>query len=247
MTSLVGRRVIVTRSGDRAGSLSNMLRAYGAEVLDIPMTVTVNAADGGKALTVALAQRELYDWIVVTSPEGARRVRSSLGEVQSGDTNSVPPGPRYAAVGRATAIALGGADLVPAIQTGAGLGEEFPRGSGRVLLAVARDAGTDFERAARAKGWTVDRVISYATEPVQHTLDSVMRDSITSSDAVTFTASSAVRAWISAFGLVLPPLVVAMGPQTGAALSTAGVSDFVVAQDQSLEGLASAVVSALVG
>jgi uroporphyrinogen-III synthase len=56
-----------------------------------------------------------------------------------------------------------------------------------------------------------------------------------------------VRAWISAFGLVLPPLVVAMGPQTGAALSTAGVRDFVVAQDQSLEGLASAVVSALVG
>jgi uroporphyrinogen-III synthase len=229
-----------------------MLRAYGAEVVEIPMTVTVNAADGGGALTVALAQRELYDWVVVTSPEGARRVRAGLndvqsGNLQSGDTNSETRRPLFAAVGQATAVALGGADLVPTVQTGAGLGEEFPDGPGRVLLAVARDAGTDFEQAARAKGWTVDRVISYATEPVQHSLDSVMRDSITSSDAVTFTASSAVRAWVSAFGLALPPLVVAMGPQTAATLSAAGVSDFVIAQDQSLEGLVSAVVSALIG
>jgi len=242
MTALAGRRVIVTRSVNRSSSLADLLRAQGAEVVEIPLTVTVDAADGGTALEEALSHLHRYDWVVVTSPEGARRVRAIIGDRDSSRT-----GPQFAAVGQATAEALGGADLVATVQTGVGLGEDFPVGSGRVLLAVARDAGTDFEQAARAKGWTVDRVTSYATEPVSHVLDGVRRDSITSCDAVTFTAASAVRSWVSAFGLVLPPVVVAMGPQTGAALHAAGCRDVVIATDQSLEGLVSAVVSALIG
>ena len=56
---------------------------------------------------------------------------------------------KVAAVGTATAAAVGGADLIPNVQTGRSLGESFPTGHGRILLAVAESAGTDFEVAAR--------------------------------------------------------------------------------------------------
>ena len=246
--ALTGQRVIVTRAADRSGSLSDMLRAVGAEVVEIPVTVTVDAADGGEALAVALAAVDRYDWIVVTSPEGARRVRTALGDRLQG-----PHRPLFATVGQATAEALREeqpglrVDLISTVQTGAGLGAEFPSGSGRILLAVARDAGTDFEKAARAKGWTVDRVTAYATEPVPQTLDPDRQREIMSCAAVTFTAASAVKSWVAAFGLVVPPIIVAIGPQTGAAVRSAGLGDYVIATDHSLEGVVTAVVKALNG
>lgn len=252
---LTGKRVIVTRAADRSGNLADMLRVLGAEVIEIPLTITIDAADDGAALKDALAHLDRYAWVVVTSPEGARRFRSGLD-----DRQQTTPRPQFAAVGRATAAALcvthdhdperhdtGTAcvDLVPTVQTGAGLGAEFPPGTGRVLLAVAQDASTDFEQAARSKGWTVDRITTYATEPISHVLDSARRAEIGSSDAVIFTASSAVGSWVAAFGHVMPPVVVAMGPRTAGALQTAGLSDVVIATEQSLDGVVAAAVSAL--
>ena len=48
--------------------------------------------------------------------------------------------PRLAAIGPATAEALGGADLVPAVATQEGLLAELPRPAGRVLFAAAEGA-----------------------------------------------------------------------------------------------------------
>jgi uroporphyrinogen-III synthase len=108
-----------------------------------------------------------------------------------------------------------------------------------VLLAVAESAGDDVETAARAKGWTVERVHSYRTVAVRPTGidDSVVR----SCDAITFTAASAVDAWVSAFGTLVPSTVVAMGPQTARALSDAGIAPVVVATEQSLHGVVAAL------
>lgn len=246
---LTGKRVIVTRAADRSGSLAAMVRATGAEVIEIPLTITVDAPDGGAEFAAALDRLEIYDWVVVTSPEGARRMREGLRRHPEAIA-----GRRFAAVGPATAAALRGdddavegfrVDLVAAVQTGAGLGAEFPTGPGRVLLAVARDAGTDFEQAARAKGWTVDRVTSYATEPVRPVLDAELRAVIESGDAVVFAASSAVRSWVEAFDGLMPAVVVAMGPSTARTLADAGQHDCVTASDQSLDGIIAALVAAL--
>lgn len=251
VTPLIGKRIILTRAADRSGSLADRVRDTGADVIEIPLTITVDPPDGGAAFTDALDRVQMYDWVVVTSPEGARRMRAEL--------NSRPgsiAGRRFAAVGVATAEALSGdddrvealhVDLVPRVQTGAGLGVEFPAGQGRILLAVARDASTDFEEAARAKGWIVDRVTSYATDPVQLVLDAERRATIESSDAVIFAASSAVRSWVAAFGLLMPPVVVAMGPRTAEALETAGQHGYVTAAEQSLDGVMAATVQALTG
>lgn len=230
------RRVIVTRASERAAGLSDLLRAAGHEVVEIPVTTTVDASDHGEAFIAAMKCLHEYDWLVVTSPEGARRV-VRCADALDVDVRRV----RRAAVGTTTAELLGGADLVPAVQTGSSLGSEFPTGAGRVLLAVAESAGTDFEDVARAKGWTVDRVHSYRTASV--TPRDVDPSTVRECDAITFTAASSVEAWVEAFGPSTPALVVAMGPQTADALRRAGIVDFVVAGEQSLPGIVRAVSS----
>ncbi|MDP4976444.1 MAG: uroporphyrinogen-III synthase, partial [Ilumatobacteraceae bacterium] len=116
-------------------------------------------------------------------------------------------------------------------------------GSGRILLAVAESAGTDFEEAARHKGWTVHRVTTYRTIPI--TPDRDRKTEIVVADAITFASASSVRAWHDVFGTTMPKVVVAMGPMTATALTEIGISDVVVATEQSLTGLVEATSRAL--
>lgn len=238
MASLAGRRIIVTRSAERAGRLSDLVRARGAEVIEVALTETVDAPDGGEALRRALADVDAYQWLILTSPEGARRVREILGERPSATS-----GPRIAAVGEATADAFGGADLVPEIHTAAALGAALPVGAGRMLFAAALDAGTDVETAAGAKGWTVERVTAYATRARPVDRASVDAD-LARADAVIFASGSAGRAWVESFGRDVPPVVVAMGPSTARVLGELGIESVIVAGEQSLEGLVDALQNA---
>ena len=57
-----------------------------------------------------------YDWVIVTSVNGARELRRRMTGTPA----------RVAAIGRATADAFGGADLVPAVSTQEGLLAELP-------------------------------------------------------------------------------------------------------------------------
>ena len=235
---LAGRTIIVTRAADRAGGLTSLLIEAGATVLEIPVTTTIDAGDGGRELQTAINNIEQYDWVVVTSPEGAHRFRNATALL-----GASPRQFKIAAVGTATAEAVGGADLIPNVQTGRSLGERFPTGQGRILLAVAESAGTDFEVAARGKGWTVDRVTTYRTVSITPTHD--RSGDISQADAITFASASSARAWHDVFGLTMPKVVVAMGPMTASALSELGIPDVVVATEQSLKGVVTATVEAL--
>ena len=236
--TLAGRTIIVTRAAERAGGLTSLLIDAGARVLEIPVTTTVDAQDAGIALQEAIDNIERYEWVVVTSPEGAHRFREAASRLDSSKQHF-----KIAAVGTATSEAVGGADLVPHVQTGRSLGEIFPSGSGRVLLAVAESAGTDFEVAASNKGWTIDRVTSYRTVSITPT--DVRSGEISQADAITFASASSVRAWHDVFGVIMPKVVVAMGPMTASALSELGIPDVVVATEQSLQGVVNATVEAL--
>lgn len=236
--TLAGRTIIVTRAAERAGGLTTLLHEQGAQVLEIPVTTTVDALDGGRELQKAVSNLEQYDWVVVTSPEGAHRFREVIAALDTSAQHF-----KVAAVGTATAAAVGGADLVPNVQTGRSLGESFPLGSGKVLLAGAESAGTDFEEAARNKGWTVHRVTTYRTIPITPNQD--RQTEIALADAITFASASSVRAWHDVFGTAMPKIVVAMGPMTATALADVGILDVVVAEEQSLSGLVAATAHAL--
>lgn len=61
-------RVIVTRAAERAGGLSSLLRDSGFDVVEVPVTATRDASDGGAAFVEAMRRLSDYDWLVVTSP-----------------------------------------------------------------------------------------------------------------------------------------------------------------------------------
>src|SRR5690606_14396533 len=68
---LLGRRVVVTRSREQAGELSQRLLALGAEVLELPL-ISVTEADSSEREDEVWGELGSYEWIVFSSPNGVR-------------------------------------------------------------------------------------------------------------------------------------------------------------------------------
>lgn len=233
-------RVAVTRAAAQADELGRLLRAAGFEPVTVPVIDIVDAADGGVALRAAatrLAQPGRYDWVVLTSVNGAERLLAA-----------VPPpwGVDVAAIGSATASRLVDhgvtVALVPPRFVAESLVDSFPRGPGKVLLtraAVARDVLPD---GLRAKGWTVDVVDAYRT--VAPEIDAPQRLAIASCAIVTFTSPATVHNFVELIGFdALPPTVACIGPVTAAACGEHGIVVHVQAEVHTMAGLVDALTS----
>jgi uroporphyrinogen III methyltransferase/synthase len=209
-------RVIVTRPRDQAGPLVERIEALGHEVVACPLIEVVPAGDEAVDTTG-------YDWLVVTSPNGAehfaRRRRGAL--------------PKLAAIGPGTAETLRAhgltADLVPAVSTQEGLLAEFPRPPGRVLVAAARGA-----RRELIDGLGADFVALYDTILVRPARSP-------DGDVVVLASSSAAKAF-APLGADIP--VVSIGPQTTQAAQALGLRVIAEAQTHDLDGLVEAVARA---
>lgn len=242
---LFGRRVVVTRTRSQAGELSARLRELGAAVEEVPVIRVDDPADGGAALARAVAGVASYDWVVLTSPNGAARLCGALRDGRD------LAGVRLAAIGPGTAKVLAEhhlvADLVPGRFVAEGLLEAFPdppAGGGRVLLAraaVARDVLPD---GLRERGWEVDVVTAYRTLPAQ--LDDAAVRRLAAADVVTFTSSSTVEHLVAAAGAdAVPPVVACIGPVTAATARDLGLQVTVEAEVHTVEGLVDALVGHL--
>lgn len=239
MGALAGRRVVVTRAADQADDLATLLRARGADPVMVPLIEIVAVAEGAAALAAHLAPpAPPVDWLVVTSPNGARALLAA---------GRPAPGCAVAAVGRATADELRAAGvevaLVPTVQRATGLVDEFPAGPGTVLVVQAVDAEPTLAAGLTAKGWQVTTVAPYRSVPARPPAG--LQLAALAADAVLFASGSAARAWVAVFGTTTPPLMVAIGPQTAAAATAAGLKIDLVAADHSVPGLVSALESHL--
>lgn len=214
---LHGRRVAITRPD--AGELGTRLRALGATVVHVPLIEITDPIDGGLALRRALARIDAFDWLVVTSANGARR---------AGPGAAGHPRVRLAAVGPATAEVLAEAagrpvDLVPQVAQAEGLLEEFPRTPARrVLLAQADRARAVLAEGLRTMGHDVETVTAYRTVVRTPTPEEIaeLRDV----DAVLLASGSAAEGWAAAVGTTSRATVVAIGPVTARAASRLGVT-----------------------
>ena len=237
MSALAGRRVVVTRAAEQAGELVALLEGVGATAVVVPLVEIVSEPTAVDALA-ALNPAE-FDWLVVTSPNGAR---AYLAMHSSAPLN-------VAAVGATTAAALGAGGLnvtlVPGDQSADGLLAVFPSGNGRVLLVQAVDAQPTMAAGLRRSGWNVTGISPYRSAPAHLTAGQQL--AAMSADAVLFTSGSAARAWVGVFGQTTPPIVVAIGPQTALAVEQAGLKVSLVAADHSLPGLVAALGSHLAG
>lgn len=236
---LTGRRVAVTRP--EAGALAGELAARGAEVVHVPLIEITEPADGGVGLRAALARLDAFDWLVVTSANGARAVATAAREHED---------VRLAAVGPATARALAdGAgrdvDVVAELPRVEGLLADLARlAPSRMLVAQADRAGTALADGLSAAGHTVETAVAYTTRSRRPTEEEVAR--LRAVDAVVFASGSAGEGWVAALGTAAaPPAVVAVGPATADALRRAGLAVAAVASSPGPAGVAAAVAHAL--
>jgi uroporphyrinogen III methyltransferase / synthase len=244
---LFGRRVVVTRAREQADELVMRLQAQGAATVEVPAIEIREPADGGAALAAAVDRLGDYDWVVLTSPNGARRLLDAVRE--RGRDARAFAGARLAAIGPGTAAALADAnlavDLVPPRFVAESLLDALPAPSatgGRLLLvraAVARDV---LPEGLRGKGWDLDVVEAYRTE--QAPLAEEQAAAVAAADVVTFTSSSTVSNFLAAMGgRPIPPVVIAIGPITATTAREHGLAVDVEAEVHTIDGLVDSLVA----
>jgi len=242
--SLEGKTVFTTRPERDAGSLADLLRAEGAIPIEAPAIVTLPAEDTDpldRALQEA-ADGE-YEWIVVTSPACVEQLDVRLVEI-----GVAPPLPvKVAAVGSATARDLSQKlhmepDLIPSDFNTRALAEEFPSGSGRVLLPRVDIAPPGLEEKLEAKGWSPERVTAYRTrhpESLPTAAQAVLDAGEV--DALVFTSASTVEGFVAMAGVRKEPRLVAIGPMTAKRAEELGFRVDAVAEPHTIEGIVSAL------
>lgn len=224
--------VLVTRPRGDADPVVGALEAAGYRVHAVP-TVTTQPLEFGRP---ALA---LYDWVVVTSAAGV----DALTEF--------PAGPRWAAVGSATARALRAHGVEPALvpdeANGLALANSLPevRGS-RVLLVRAWAAASDLPERLRERGATVDELAAYLTVEGPATAAEPLKAALVDADlaAIVFASGSAVRGYIALGGTTAWPAIT-IGPRTTKVARQLGFCVIAEAEGQTAEALAAAVVGAI--
>jgi len=205
-------RIVVTRPRGQEGELVARLEALGHHVEVCPLVAVEPLGD--EPIEVAS-----YDWVIVTSPNGARELRRRMTGVPA----------RVAAIGAATAAAFGGADLVPRVSTQEGVLAELPRPAGRVLFAGAEGA-----RRLLVDELGADFLPLYRTVELEP-------EQVPAGDLVVLASPSAARAFART-GAAIP--VVSIGPETTAAARAASVQVVGEAVTHDLDGLVAAVAAA---
>jgi uroporphyrinogen III methyltransferase/synthase len=205
-------RIALTRPEGHNEALAELLRAAGHEVVVCPLIATEPLGDEPVEL-------DGYDWLVVTSVNGARElIRRGRGRAR-----------RTAAIGPRTAAELPyPVDLVPRTSTQEGLLAELPRPAGRVLLAAAEGA-----RRLLVDELAADFLPLYRTRELQP-------DAFPDADLVVLASGSGARA-LSALRTDLP--VVTIGPLTTRAARESGLRIHREAETPNVQGLLAACSS----
>jgi uroporphyrinogen III methyltransferase/synthase len=232
---LYGWRVLVPRTKDQAGAMSDRLRAYGAVPVEVP-TIAVEPprtpAQMERAIKGLVTGR--YEWIVFTSTNAVRAVREKFDEF--GLDARAFAGVKIACVGETTADAVRSYGIEPELvpsgeQSSEGLLADFPPYDdvldpiNRVLLPRADIATETLSAGLRERGWEIDDVTAYRTVRAAPPAAEI-RDAIKSGGfhAVCFTSSSTVRNLVGIAGKPHARTVVAaIGPQTAAAAREFGL------------------------
>ena len=236
---LSARRVVVTRTRRQASQLTVALRELGAVPIEVPVIEIVEPSDGGVGLAAAAERLGSYDWVILTSPNGANRLLAVLPDARAFGSAKV------AAIGPGTAAVLAAgnirADLVPDRFVAEALLDALPSGPGRLLLARAEVARDVLPEGLRARGWGVDVVAAYRT--VAAVVSDEQRAAIRGADVITFTSSSTVERFLDAVGAdALPPVVACIGPITAATARERGLVVDIEATVHTIDGLVAALL-----
>ncbi|MFP4352665.1 MAG: uroporphyrinogen-III synthase [Puniceicoccaceae bacterium] len=252
------KRICLTRSRKQSKRLAELLRARGAEILELPLIEVAPASDR-EVLDEVLEQPGVYDWIVFTSANGVRIFFDELFR-KCGDIRSIAFA-RIACVGRATAEAVAEyflrVDLLPEEANAASLGEAMVAtgslDSARVLLVAGNRNRGDLRSILEEEGRAiVDVARVYETKLLDLSgSPGAAAFRAGGADAILFTSASTVEAFASQAGTLQMepgarvPKAFSIGTMTSEALAAAGIPLAAEAAEANLESLVEAVVEKL--
>ena len=225
---LCGKKVIVTRPRERSGRLSKMLRALGAEVVELPCIAT-------EPIDAPLPALACWGWLGFTSVTGVECFFAALHREER-DVREIGAA-KIAAIGPATAKALNEhglrVDLVPSVYDGAHLADELAGvAHGQpILMLRAQDGSTELTQTLR------EHNVVFHEHALYRTLHLKPHFQPRGADAVLFTSASTVRAFTEACPGLNVPLACCIGTQTAAAAQQAGMKNIRVAAKATLEDL----------
>ena len=254
---LFGKRIIITRSADRARELADALEHLGAETLVAP-TFRIKPPDDPEAVDRAAASLDRFDWVVFESAVAAGHFVAALtrgpGDLRAFGRTSI------CAIGPSTEDQLRAAGLKPDVvlpelqvdHVAEAMAGHAPI-DGRAVLVVRPDHERNLVAdALSARGATVTDLVAYRTDtdppdsPAAQRIYRMLLDG--QIDAVTFTSPTAVRRFAALVGdeqaadLLGTTCVAAIGPVTAAAALELGIQPAVVADTFTVEGLVAALV-----
>ena len=247
---LFGKRVLVTRSRTQSADLVELLERAGAEPVEAP-TIEIQPVEDFSKVDAELARLTEYDWVVFTSTNTVEQLFERLGTL--GRDARQFHGSRVAAIGTATASALGErgivADLVSRESVSQslidGLAEQGVAGR-NILLPGAEVRPERLRRGLEGLGAVVQEVTLYRTvlpsgagERLAEVLDARV-------DVVTFTSSSTVtnlvallRGDVTRLGDIA---IACIGRVTAETARKAGLNVDILAEDSTAAGLVDAIV-----
>ncbi len=256
---LFGRRIVVTRAREQAGTLGRQLSELGAEVVEIP-TIRIVPPEEKTPLADALLTLGEYDWLVFTSANGVATFFDYF--FKAFDDVRAIGNVHIAAVGPGTAARLKELHLRVDVMPEEALGRKVAAAIGhfesvenlKIMLVRAERANPELPKALEEMGAIVDDIAFYRTVPeTEDRTGAAARLLESGADWVTFTSGSTVENFHARFDL--PKLVqqfpqmklASIGPETSKALAALGVTPTVEARQHTMEGLVRAIETHRVG
>jgi uroporphyrinogen III methyltransferase / synthase len=247
---LFGKRVLVTRTREQAGTLRVLLEERGAVAIELP-TIQVGPPDDWGPVDRAIGRLDRFDWAIFTSVNGVRFFFERLA--QRGEDVRVLKGVRLGAIGPATAAALAEqrirVDFVPGEFVAEAIVEEMRRfelRGKRVLLPRAAEVREVLADGLTAQGAQVEDVAVYRTRPAGDPVAARGYFESGGVDVAAFTSSSTVRNLVALLGdaaqtLLSQVVIACIGPVTAAQARELGLTVQIEAAEHSIPGLVGAL------
>jgi uroporphyrinogen-III synthase len=266
---LAGIRILVGRARHQAGALSAELRKLSATVIEIPF-IEIRKPRSFKPLDDALRNLGNYDWLILTSVNGAEAMWDRIEKLRlvwksgpfgpryaANDSGAFAPALRIAAIGPATrkAIEQRGlqVDIVPKEYVAESVVRSLKKKvtGKRILLVRAKVARDVIPNELRRAGAHVEVVEAYETvvpKSSRKRLQAALKNPRGRPNVVTFTSSSTARNFAELLGSRLKRtkkleglLMASIGPVTSATLRELGMRVDIEAEEFTIPGLVQAI------
>jgi len=249
---LLGWRILTTRASRQSGGLAAPLRDLGADVTEIP-TIEIKPPSSYEPLDSSLKKIKEYDWLILTSVNGAdavfarlKKLRMSPRELDHLDIAAIGPATKKAIESHGLKVAVTPDKYVAEFVVNALRGRTEGK---RALLARAKVARDVLPNELKKAGVLLDVVEAYETtipQGAEAKLQKMFASHDRLPDIVTFTSSSTATNFLNLLGnsrsRVLANICIAsIGPVTSGTLRSAGFPPTVEAREYTVQGLVLAI------